>query len=156
MPTPTLDRRGWLRTVIGVLAAAITSIVGVVIGGAIVSPSSAARREQWLPAARLSDLDPGVPSPVAIRVTRQDGYAEAVEQQAILLVKSASGDVHALSSTCTHLGCRVSYDPGQKLIKCPCHGGVYGLDGGNLSGPPLRPLARLASRVEDGRVYVQL
>jgi Rieske Fe-S protein len=156
MPAPTLDRRGWLRTIIGVLAAAITSVVGVVVGGAIVSPGLVGRREQWLPAGRLSDLDPGVPTPVAIRVTRQDGYAEAVDQQSVLLVKSASGGVRALSSTCTHLGCRVSYDPGKKLIKCPCHGGVYSPDGRNIAGPPLRPLAELASRVEDGRVYVQL
>jgi menaquinol-cytochrome c reductase iron-sulfur subunit len=156
MPPPTLDRRGWLRTIIGVLAAAITSVVGVVVGGAIVPPGFAGRREQWLPAGRLNGLDPGVPTPVAIRVTRQDGYYEAVDQQLVFLVKSESGGVRALSSTCTHLGCRVSYDAGKHLIKCPCHGGIFSPDGRNIAGPPQRPLAELATRVEDGRVYVQL
>jgi menaquinol-cytochrome c reductase iron-sulfur subunit len=155
MPAPTLDRRDWLRTIIGVLAAGIISVVGVVVGGAIVSPGLAGRREQWLPAGRLNDLDPGVPTPAAIRVTRQDGYTETVDQQSVFLVKSEGGGVRALSSTCTHLGCRVSYDAGTHLIKCPCHGGIFNPDGRNISGPPPRPLAELATRVEDGRVYVQ-
>jgi len=89
-------------------------------------------------------------------VPRIDGYYEAVDQQVVFLVKSASGDVRALSTTCTHLGCRVSYDAASKLIKCPCHGVTFTPDGRVIAGPPPRPLPELSARVEDGRVFVQV
>ena len=156
MPAHSQDRRGWLRATIGVIATAIASVLGLVVGGAVVSPGLTGRREDWRPAGRLIDIDPGVPTPVTIRVTRQDGYYEAVDQQVVFLVKSESGGVRALSSTCTHLGCYVSYDADKRVITCPCHGGVFSPDGRNIAGPPPRPLAELSARVEDGRVFVQL
>jgi menaquinol-cytochrome c reductase iron-sulfur subunit len=151
-----VTRRAWLRGIIGVIIAAISSVVGVIVGGAALSPAFARRKDNWVPAGRLRDLEPGVPLAVTVRVTRQDGYYEAVEQQVVFLVKSESGELRALSSTCTHLGCRVSYDPQSKLIKCPCHGGVFTPDGRNVAGPPPRPLAEVAARIDDSKVFVQL
>jgi Rieske Fe-S protein len=150
-----MSRRRWLHTVIGGIVAGISSVVGVVVGGAVLSPAFATRPAGWVPAGRLRDLEEGVPSPVTVRVTRQDGYYEAVDQQVIFLLKSENG-VRALSSTCTHLGCRVSYDPVSKLIKCPCHGGVFTPDGRNIAGPPPRPLAQVPVRIDDAQVLVQL
>jgi Rieske Fe-S protein len=151
-----LDRRGWFRAVIGIVVGAITSVLGVVVGGAVLAPSFAAKRETWLPAGRLRDLEDDVPTPVTVRLVRQDGYYEAVEQQVVYLIKSDSGGVRAMSSTCTHLGCRTSYDPKTKQIKCPCHGGVYSADGTVLAGPPPRPLPQVAVRVDGPQVFVQL
>src|SRR5581483_12162739 len=119
-----MTRRAWLRGIIGTIITSISAVVGVVIGGAVLSPAFATRKDSWVPAGRLRDLEDGVPTPVTVRVTRQDGYYEAVDQQVVFLVKS-DDQVHALSSTCTHLGCRVSFDPQSKLFRCPCHGGVF-------------------------------
>jgi menaquinol-cytochrome c reductase iron-sulfur subunit len=151
-----VTRRAWLRGVIGVIATSISSVVAVIVGGAALSPAFAHRKDNWVPAGRLRDLETGVPTAVTVRITRQDGYYEAVDQQVVFLIKSESGDVRALSSTCTHLGCRVSYDSQSKLIKCPCHGGVFTPDGRNVSGPPPRPLGEIAARVDDAKVLVQL
>jgi menaquinol-cytochrome c reductase iron-sulfur subunit len=151
-----VTRRAWLHGVIGVIAAAISSVVAVIVGGAALSPAFATRKDSWVPAGRLRDLEPGVPTPVTVRVRRQDGYYEAVDQQVVFLLKSDSGELRALSSTCTHLGCRVSYDAKSKLIKCPCHGGVFTPEGRNVSGPPPRPLGEIAARVDDSKVFVQL
>lgn len=150
-----MSRRRWLRSVIGTIVGAVSSVVGVVVGGAVLSPAFATRRATWVPAGRLRDLEEGVPTPVTVRVTRQDGYYEAVEQQVVFLLKSEDG-VRALSSTCTHLGCRVSYDPASKLLKCPCHGGRFTADGRNVAGPPPRPLPELPARVDESQVLVQL
>jgi nitrite reductase/ring-hydroxylating ferredoxin subunit len=156
-PPARIDRRGWLRATIGIIAGAISSIVGVVVGGAVLTPGLAARRDTWVPAGRLSELADGIPTPVTVRVARLDGYYEAVEQQVVFLIKSTSGDgVRALSTTCTHLGCRVSYDAVKKVIKCPCHGGTFTPDGKVIAGPPPRPLPELSARVEGARVFVQL
>jgi Rieske Fe-S protein len=151
-----ISRRRWLRSVIGAIVGSISSVVAVIVGGAIVAPALATRAAGWVPAGRLRDLDDDVPTPVTVRVTREDGYYEAVDQRVIFLVRSAGGSVKALSTTCTHLGCHVSYDPASKLIKCPCHGGVFTPDGRNVAGPPPRPLAELPVRVDASQVFVQL
>lgn len=51
-----------------------------------------------------------------------------------------SEDVRAFNAVCTHLDCTVKYRPNQQDIFCPCHDGVYDLNGKNISGPPPRPL----------------
>jgi len=151
-----LDRRGWLRAVIGVVGGAISAVLGVVVGGAVLSPSFARREENWVPAGRLRDLDDAVPTPVTVRVARQDGYYETVDAQVVFLIKAASGGVRALSSTCTHLGCHVNYDAAGKVFKCPCHGGTYSAEGKVIAGPPPRPLTELPVRVDGAQVFVQV
>lgn len=150
------ERRRFLRRVVNSIHALITATVGVVVGGAILSPVFGRRQENWLPAARLLEIPVNQPLPVTIRVAHSDGYNQVVERRTVFLVKTGESDVIALDSTCTHLGCRVSWDADAKLLKCPCHGGVYDTTGAVKAGPPPTPLTRLATRVEDGQVQVQL
>lgn len=53
----------------------------------------------------------------------------------------------ALSKVCTHLGCLVEYDKVKKRLLCPCHAGVYNLEGNVLSGPPPKPLQKYPVKV---------
>ena len=57
-----------------------------------------------------------------------------------LLILGSDGTYRALSATCTHLGCTVQYRSDLREIWCPCHNGIYDLNGRNVSGPPPRPL----------------
>ena len=57
-----------------------------------------------------------------------------------IIIKDDSGEFHALSATCTHLGCIVQYRKDTKQIWCACHNGIYSLKGRNISGPPPKPL----------------
>jgi menaquinol-cytochrome c reductase iron-sulfur subunit len=59
-----------------------------------------------------------------------------------------------ISTRCMHLGCPVRYVQASEKFICPCHGGVYGKDGGVDGGPPVRPLDRFYNKVENGRVLV--
>ena len=151
-----LNRRAWLRATIGFIVAMISSIVGLIVGGAVIAPALASRREHWVPAGRLPDLDLGVPVPITVRTIRVDGYEEVVDQQLMFLVRSPDGGIRALSSTCTHLGCRVAYDPIRKVIKCPCHGGTFAPDGRVISGPPPRGLGEIPARIDGARVFVKI
>jgi len=72
----------------------------------------------------------------------------------ILVVRDHDGGLHALSATCTHLGCDVLYDKGLGHIRCPCHASEFGLDGGNLKGPATRPLRAYAVQTQDSRIVV--
>ena len=60
----------------------------------------------------------------------------------------------AISTRCMHLGCPVRYVAASERFICPCHGGVYQFDGSVGGGPPVRPLDRFETRVENGRVQV--
>ena len=60
----------------------------------------------------------------------------------------------AISTRCAHLGCPVRYVQAAERFICPCHGGVYGFDGKVAGGPPVRPLDRFETKVENGRVLV--
>lgn len=54
----------------------------------------------------------------------------------------------ALSRVCTHLGCLLEYDKLQRKLVCPCHAGVFDLEGRVVSGPPPKPLLTFPLRVE--------
>jgi menaquinol-cytochrome c reductase iron-sulfur subunit len=60
----------------------------------------------------------------------------------------------AISTRCAHLGCPVNYVPAAERFICPCHGGVYDKQGKVVGGPPVRPLDRFYTRVQNGRVQV--
>ena len=59
----------------------------------------------------------------------------------------------AISTRCAHLGCPVRWVPASERFICPCHGGVYDLQGVRVGGPPPRPLDRFFTRLYGG--YVQ-
>jgi cytochrome b6-f complex iron-sulfur subunit len=65
---------------------------------------------------------------------------------AVILNRPGKGYI-AVSRVCTHLGCLVQYDKESKSLLCPCHAGVYDLEGNVLSGPPPKPLPKLPLRV---------
>jgi menaquinol-cytochrome c reductase iron-sulfur subunit len=60
----------------------------------------------------------------------------------------------AISTRCMHLGCPVRFVQSAKQFICPCHGGIYDFEGKVSGGPPVRPLDRFTTRVENGRVLV--
>lgn len=60
----------------------------------------------------------------------------------------------AVSRVCTHLGCLVQYDKENKRLLCPCHAGIYDLEGNIVSGPPPKPLPKLPLRVEGETIVI--
>ena len=60
----------------------------------------------------------------------------------------------ALSKVCTHLGCLVEYEKAKKRLLCPCHAGVYTLEGAVVSGPPPKPLQKFPLKVEGEDIVI--
>ncbi len=72
----------------------------------------------------------------------------------IVLVNTEKG-LKALSTTCTHLGCKVYWEPENVRFFCPCHDGVFDINGNVVSGPPPRPLDSYQVEVdENDNIYV--
>jgi menaquinol-cytochrome c reductase iron-sulfur subunit len=62
----------------------------------------------------------------------------------------------ALSDRCMHLGCPVRYVQAAERFICPCHGGVYDFRGMVAGGPPVRPLDRFYTRLNQSTGQVEL
>ncbi len=60
----------------------------------------------------------------------------------------------AFSKVCTHLGCLVKYDKERQLFICPCHAGMFDLEGNVVSGPPPKPLEKIAVKVEGDNLVI--
>lgn len=68
-----------------------------------------------------------------------------------ILVRANDGMYFAYSQKCTHLGCSIYFNAGQKCLECPCHKGSYQLQSGEVMfGPPQRPLDLINIQVRAG------
>ncbi len=74
---------------------------------------------------------------------------------AVIIIRTPQG-FKALSAVCTHLGCLVGWDQARGQIACPCHGGVFNVDGKVISGPPPKPLPSYEVSVINGRIMVKV
>jgi cytochrome b6-f complex iron-sulfur subunit len=82
------------------------------------------------------------------------GAVYSVASKPVLVIHAQDG-FHAVSATCTHLGCIVFWDEQRSVIACPCHEGLFNVNGGVISGPPPAPLQAYTVQVEADQIYVQ-
>jgi glycine/D-amino acid oxidase-like deaminating enzyme/nitrite reductase/ring-hydroxylating ferredoxin subunit len=86
---------------------------------------------------RLSNVlrpgDPAALKPGEGAVVRIGGRTAAA-------YRDEDGELHAVSPTCTHLGCHVAFNPAERSWDCPCHGSRFALDGSVIHGPAVKKL----------------
>ena len=84
---------------------------------------------------------------------KSEGFTEEERQELL-------NSINVLSNSCAHLGCPVRWlvnTEGHGEFLCPCHGGIYDINGNWVGGPPPRGMYRY-TRVkieEDGKLYVK-
>ncbi|MEM7234805.1 MAG: Rieske (2Fe-2S) protein [Planctomycetota bacterium] len=124
-------------------------VLGVYAGRYLYPAKGQAR--SWLFVTRARDLSVGeaipfeTPSGARVTVTRR---AEGETADSFL----------ALSSTCPHLGCKVLWEAQRKRFFCPCHNGVFNVDGSPREGPPAeanQSLLQYPLEVRDGLLFIE-
>lgn len=78
--------------------------------------------------ASLKDIRPG------------EGGVIKLGKGNIAVRKAANGSLHALSASCTHMGCTVTWNNADQTWDCPCHGSIFSADGKVIHGPAVAPL----------------
>ena len=153
-----MQRRTALILFINSVLAAIVAGLSAVLGAFAFRPSTSATSGRWLRAGLTAELTPNLPVPRVIALTRQDGWYRERAQETVFVVWDGATSVHAMSATCTHLGCQVRWDAAATRFRCPCHGGVFDVQGNVVEGPPPRPLDRIDARIDEhtGQVMVRL
>lgn len=158
MSPPDDPRR---RRLLVALGAGAATCVGAPAAVSLFAPArlrTVAEGEDFLDVIGVDEILAGHPLRVVLRADRQDAWAtfRNVEAGAAWLLKNEDGSVVAYSTSCPHLGCAVGYSDKSALFECPCHDGVFDKEGQVVSGPSPRPLDRLETRVEGGRILLRL
>ncbi|MFB5674859.1 FAD-dependent oxidoreductase [Paenibacillus terreus] len=57
--------------------------------------------------------------------------------------KDQDGQLHVVDTTCTHMGCELEWNAGERSWDCPCHGSRFNFDGKVIEGPAMKDLTPL-------------
>lgn len=90
----------------------------------------------------VGDRIPPLTGPAPEDIARGDGAVVRVGAGQCAVHRDEQGRLHAVSATCTHLGCVVAFNRAEKAWECPCHGSRFAPDGRVLQGPAVRPLKK--------------
>ena len=144
----------------GAVAAAAFTLPAL---GFALAPIFKRQEWEWQPIGRPADFTQTVYATKVITIT--PGIGEAGNTIAYVRARDPSIDKEtedqynhwvALSSRCMHLGCPVRYVSAAQRFICPCHGGVYDFRGMVAGGPPVRPLDRFYTRLNNSTGLVEV
>ena len=125
-------------------------LVGVMLSvpaiGFLISPLFRSQTPSWVTVGPIDDIPVNKPTALVAKVPIGVGYQTPPVDRVVYVVKKPDGQMRALSNICTHMQCDVHWDEGQGHFLCPCHGGLYDIDGTNIGGPPPQPLAQWVHR----------
>jgi Rieske Fe-S protein len=150
----------------GMLGRAAAAVAGLAAGGAGLAVAYEKGKQTGYQEEALDTLDaPMVPTDRGAWMdTGHTAQSIAPGQAARFRVGAVEGflvnpgggrQVYALSASCTHMGCMLSWLESAGTFLCPCHGAQYNANGTVLSGVARHPLPRLQVRLGDeGRYYV--
>ena len=139
---------------IGLLTAGVIGIPALITG---LSPVLDRRRagERWQALGPVDQFPIGDMRKAVYEITRED-WAESPRERGVYVLRKDTDDITVFSRNCTDLSCPVIWDPGSEWFLCPCHGGIFSMEGDPQAGPPSRPLYRYSHRVRDGMLEIDL
>ena len=134
--------------------------LNAVIGAALALPAAAylllgnKRKSEtgWSDAGSVSSLTEQ-PRQVLIQRKRVDAWKTTLDEATAWVFKH-EGEVAAISPSCPHLGCGVSYRAERDGFFCPCHDSAFTIEGEVITGPSPRALDRFETRIEGDRLWL--
>jgi glycine/D-amino acid oxidase-like deaminating enzyme/nitrite reductase/ring-hydroxylating ferredoxin subunit len=69
-----------------------------------------------------------------------EGKLISIDGDEVAVSRDSAGSLLAVSAVCTHMGCRVAWNPAEATWDCPCHGSRFAAGGRVLHGPAVKPL----------------
>jgi menaquinol-cytochrome c reductase iron-sulfur subunit len=154
-----MSRRKFMTLGIQVIGAGIGLLIGAPIVGSILSPVFFKGRFPWVMVADVQHVPVGVPTAYVVLLDQGgDAWQVPPVPRTVYVVKlNLNGKVQliTLSNVCTHMQCDVHWDINLNVFLCPCHGGLYSIDGTNIGGPPPQPLFRYQHKLVGNTLYVR-
>lgn len=76
-------------------------------------------------------------------LTNDEGAIVRVNGDKAGCYRDTEGTLHIVDSTCTHMGCEVEWNSGERTWDCPCHASRFSITGEVLEGPAVEPLKQI-------------
>ncbi|HYI35151.1 MAG TPA: FAD-dependent oxidoreductase [Thermoleophilaceae bacterium] len=141
-------------------------ITGGTAAALILAEACAGREHDWAPLFDPSRLNLRASVPKGIKENAETGYhmvrdrlvnrggraiadlapgeGDIVQHQGqkVAGYRDDDGQLIAVSTRCTHMGCQVNWNSAERSWDCPCHGSRFATDGEVLQGPAVHRLER--------------
>jgi glycine/D-amino acid oxidase-like deaminating enzyme/nitrite reductase/ring-hydroxylating ferredoxin subunit len=78
--------------------------------------------------------------PPLAELERDEGRVVEADGEKVAAYRDEQGAIFAVSPTCTHMGCVVSWNTAEKSWDCPCHGSRFDPRGRVIQGPAVEDL----------------
>jgi menaquinol-cytochrome c reductase iron-sulfur subunit len=156
-PVSLSERRSFLAVALTAAGGLVSAALAVPLVRFATFPlRDTAEEAAWSDVGRIDEFR-SLKEPVAraIDVKRIEGWRSTMVQNGVYIAPTESGGLKVLSSVCPHLGCAVRWIEKQNKFICPCHGGTFTNTGVHISGPPLRAMDELESKIENGILRVR-
>lgn len=82
------------------------------------------------------------PGRTAEELSMDEGAIVTVDGERMGAYRDLEGKLHLVDTTCTHVGCEVNWNAGERTWDCPCHGSRFSYTGEVVEGPAEKPLKR--------------
>jgi len=152
-----LSRRDFTTIVVGTLGTVIAVAVGLPAIGYVLGPALKSNKsDAWIPLGEAEGFPVDEPTLVSFTRTKVNGWEKTVNSYGVYVTRPSDGDIYVLSNVCTHLSCRVTWQDVEADYLCPCHDGIFDIQGTVVSGPPPKPLYRYETKIEDGTLFIHL
>jgi menaquinol-cytochrome c reductase iron-sulfur subunit len=152
-----LSRRDFVNITVGTIGTIIAVSIGLPAIAYVLGPGLKVRTaEAWIPVGKVDQFPVGEPTLVGFTRTTVNGWEKTTVSYGVFVTKPANADPYVMSNVCTHLGCRVSWKTEKVEYLCPCHEGIFDIEGQIVSGPQPKPMVRYETKIEDGTLYIKV
>lgn len=152
-PPSSAERRRFFARVfwfaIGAIGAGVITPLVIYVLGPLLGGGGA---EEWVRLGSVDDFPPSQPKRVEVALRRRDAWVTEDYRLTAWVFRTAEKFV-VYDPHCTHLGCAYRWVTETGRFFCPCHDGVFDIDGCVISGPPPRPLDTYQYAVKEGALY---
>ena len=150
-----LNRRQFVKVVLVSIGTIITAVIGLPAVAYLIYPATQTQEsDAWIPLGPLANYPIGQPTLFNFTRTKVNGWEKTVNSYGAYVVRYTETAHRVFSNVCTHLSCRVNWREDAVDFHCPCHDGVFDIEGKVVSGPPPRPLDEYETKVEDGNLFI--
>ena len=134
----------------------MAAIVGLPVIQYFISPALNIKvGDDWISLGSLENYPLDIPTLFNFTMTKVNGWERSSQNYGAFVLRR-SEELIVFSDVCTHLSCRVGWDPDNLEFKCPCHAAFFDKYGEVKSGPPPRSMDRFETRMEDDQLFIHL
>lgn len=112
--------------------------------------------EDFINIGKVDEFPVGVPKKMTITSSKMDAWNifEGLVMGSVWVIRREDNSLNVFSTNCPHLGCGINWGEDVKQFLCPCHEGIFDIDGKTISGPSPRDMYSYETKIENDTVLV--